>query len=103
MSVAFRTALLQALCLPTDSPDPDHETYERADESSEPDADALRKQIANVCTARGIPLDDAAREFKSRTKMDITKAEPKYLEHFLGYLRTSGSVVGKEKADATTK
>jgi hypothetical protein len=30
MSVAFRTALLQALCLPTDEPDPDHDVYERA-------------------------------------------------------------------------
>lgn len=28
MSVAFRTALLQALALPTDEPDPDHATYE---------------------------------------------------------------------------
>jgi hypothetical protein len=30
MSVAFRTALLQALTLPTDEPDPDLSTYERA-------------------------------------------------------------------------
>jgi hypothetical protein len=30
MSVAFRTALLQALALPTDEPDPDTQTYERA-------------------------------------------------------------------------
>lgn len=30
MSVAFRTALLQALALPTDEPDPDTHTYERA-------------------------------------------------------------------------
>lgn len=29
MSVAFRTALLQALCLPTDDPDPDAETYQQ--------------------------------------------------------------------------
>lgn len=29
MSVAYRTFLLQALCLPTDEPDPDSETYER--------------------------------------------------------------------------
>lgn len=29
MSVAFRTALLQALALPTDDPDPDGQTYER--------------------------------------------------------------------------
>lgn len=31
MSVAFRTALLQALCLPTDDPDPDHDSYERSE------------------------------------------------------------------------
>lgn len=30
MSVAFRTCLLQALCLPTDEPDPDSEVYERS-------------------------------------------------------------------------
>lgn len=30
MSVAFRTALLQALCLPTDETEPDAQTYERA-------------------------------------------------------------------------
>ncbi len=30
MSVAFRTALLQALALPTDEPDPDSHSYERA-------------------------------------------------------------------------
>jgi hypothetical protein len=30
MSVAMRTALLQALCLPTDEPDPDATSYERA-------------------------------------------------------------------------
>jgi hypothetical protein len=30
MSVAFRTFLLQALCLPTDEPDPDEQQYERA-------------------------------------------------------------------------
>lgn len=35
MSVAFRTALLQALCLPTDEPDPDHATYERAPQAAQ--------------------------------------------------------------------
>jgi hypothetical protein len=30
MSVAFRTALLQTLCLPTDETDPDAQSYERA-------------------------------------------------------------------------
>lgn len=31
MSVAYRTALLQALCLPTDEADPDEQTYQRSD------------------------------------------------------------------------
>lgn len=30
MSVAFRTALIQALALPTDEPDPDHDTYQQS-------------------------------------------------------------------------
>jgi hypothetical protein len=30
MSVAFRTCLLQTLCLPTDDTDPDHEVYQRS-------------------------------------------------------------------------
>jgi len=34
MSIAFRIALLQTLCLPTDETDPDHDTYERAPSSA---------------------------------------------------------------------
>lgn len=36
MSVAFRIALIQTLCLPTDEPDPDHDTYERSPSVSRP-------------------------------------------------------------------
>ena len=35
MSVAYRTALLQTLCLPTDDIDPDAETYERSAQPTE--------------------------------------------------------------------
>lgn len=42
MSVAFRTFLLQALCLPTDEPDPDTHQYERA---PEPTPDQLAAQV----------------------------------------------------------
>lgn len=34
MSVAYRTALLQTLCLPTDDVDPDAESYERAPDNT---------------------------------------------------------------------
>ena len=36
MSVAYRTALLQTLCLPTDESDPDADTYERSSETAPP-------------------------------------------------------------------
>ena len=42
MSVAFRTFLLQSLCLPTDEPDPDREQYERA---PEPTPQELAQQV----------------------------------------------------------
>jgi hypothetical protein len=42
MSVAFRTALLQALALPTDEPDPDSTSYERsAPSEANPNADLI--------------------------------------------------------------
>lgn len=41
MSVAFRTALLQALALPTDEPDPDSHTYERAEKDWGPVLDTV--------------------------------------------------------------
>ena len=46
MSVAYRTALLQVLCLPTDEPDPDHDTYERAPALA--DLDELAREIATA-------------------------------------------------------
>jgi len=45
MSVAFRTALLQTLSLPTDEPDPDSQSYERS-EKVVVDTQALAKAIS---------------------------------------------------------
>jgi hypothetical protein len=47
MSVAFRTALLQTLSLPTDEPDPDSQSYERS-EKAVVDTTALAKAIAEA-------------------------------------------------------
>lgn len=43
MSVAFRTALLQSLALPTDDLDPDHDTYQRSDRAPQEDAKPKEK------------------------------------------------------------
>jgi hypothetical protein len=53
MSVAYRTALLQTLCLPTDDVDPDAETYVR----SEP---APRTQTRSAPAERTAPADKPA-------------------------------------------
>jgi len=45
MSVAYRTALLQVLCLPTDEPDPDSYSYER---SQRPEAVAVPKPTSDL-------------------------------------------------------
>lgn len=47
MSVAFRTALLQSLCLPTDDVDPDAQSYERS-EKVVVDTNQVRKAIAEA-------------------------------------------------------
>lgn len=56
MSVAFRTFLLQSLCLPTDEPDPDREQHERAPEPTE------RELVDQVL----IGLRDATTEAEAR-------------------------------------
>lgn len=52
MSVAFRTALLQALALPTDDPDPDSTSYERAPAKELPEGklEAYLQSIADAAT-----------------------------------------------------
>lgn len=58
MSVAFRTALLQALSLPTDEPDPDAQSYERAPAAVPHPMDPETLQRALI--AIGTATDDAA-------------------------------------------
>lgn len=54
MSVAYRAALLQALCIPTDEPDPDDGTYERAPAEPsrpQPPADMVGMVLAEAARA----------------------------------------------------
>lgn len=65
MSVAYRIALLQALCLPTDDPDPDHGTYERGldlspqEPKSNPATEA-RKALAAEAERVGLDLSEVS-------------------------------------------
>lgn len=48
MSVAYRTFLLQALCLPTHETDPDAQTYERVETPQETPAQAAARGMSNA-------------------------------------------------------
>lgn len=67
MSVAFRVFLLQALCLPTDSPDPDQTTFERGAGST--------KQAEADKVALGLPsqteLDAVTRVYEWSKNKDL--------------------------------
>jgi len=87
MSVAFRIALLQALCLPTDDADPDSHHYERdyqqqpaqppqqrtnSQQQQEPTAassllaDEARKALREKATAAGVDLTELAARFEQQ-------------------------------------
>jgi hypothetical protein len=75
MSVAYRTALLQTLCLPTDDVDPDAETYVR----SEP---APRTQTRTAPAERTAPADKPA-EKSNRTAPLRSDAQAKLIMQLL--------------------
>lgn len=65
MSVAYRIALLQALCLPTDDPEPDASNYERAPAKQSSAADQARAQLREVCEKNGWDQQRVADMYKS--------------------------------------
>lgn len=79
MSVAFRTALLQALCLPTDEPDPDHDIYERAPELPEMDRDSFDRAMAAIVKASEeqeiVKIESALRKYRIRDEWSAALGE----------------------------
>ena len=71
-SVAYRTLLLQALCIPTDEPDPDEESHERAEVKAKP---------APKRATTGAKINDAERVrlFTIATKHGLAEARVKEL------------------------
>jgi hypothetical protein len=96
MSVAYRIALLQALCLPTDDQDPDSQSYERAIGSGQPPAqrqppqdtvEDARAVLANQAKARKVPIEKVAEAYTAVAKTDITKeTDPARIRKFIAHL-----------------
>ena len=93
MSVAFRTALLQALCLPTDEPDPDAQSYERssADDVLAPsailtkihqatDLDSLASIGQYITANKDKFIPELLEQFRAKFKEQQTKLNPPKLE-----------------------
>lgn len=79
-SVAFRTALLQTLCLPTDEPDPDSHTYERA--GVDP-ADEARQALLTKCnTVWGVDPREIAKRFHDDYGFSIDTAPQESIVEF---------------------
>lgn len=92
MSVAFRTALLQSLTLPTDEPDPDSQTYERSPapvgEPVSPLSQA-RSSLADAWAEAGNPIDPEkiAAAYEEWAAQPFADAKPDDLLSFARVLR----------------
>lgn len=70
-SVAFRTAMIQTLCLPTDERDPNEDTYERSEAAAVNPAVAARVELSQLLRALKVSTDDAAARFKADGHGDL--------------------------------
>lgn len=84
MSVAFRTALLQALALPTDEPDPDSQTYERANAPQQRDPWPEARQPGRPAAASKAQIGLIGTLMSKRP--DLSEREPAlaYVEKVIG-------------------
>lgn len=89
-SVAYRTVLLQALCIPTDEPDPDSSVHERVAAPSGPPAPPspadVRARIAAVGRAKKLTTDEVAADFANWSEgkpigTDDVDLLTRYLDH----------------------
>lgn len=80
MSVAFRTALLQTLCLPTDDTDPDADTYVRSE----------APKTASKPAPERAPLGSKAQQTEKAQKADGIS------EKQMGFIRKLASEVGSD-------
>lgn len=96
MSVAYRIALLQALCIPTDEPEPDAQSYERAGrgewDAARPrpaEPAAIRAEIAREGQGRGLGLATIAADFTAWSQgVEIqTCNDARLLGEYLAHMR----------------
>lgn len=107
-SMAYKYALLQALCLPTDEPDADSQVYERSaepdtaieEEEKSPDEE-VRDNIQDWANQNGRNLKEVAAEFKKDHGVVITKASLDQLNAFYAKLSLGAEEVSTVESEQT--
>lgn len=101
MSVAFRTALLQTLALPTDEPDPDSQTFQRATGSPEAAApritDVQSKRMYALLKESGLDQDQT--DHTSGEVIPARLVKLRMASHFAGRPIESTSELSTTEAD----
>lgn len=95
-SVALRTALLQTLMLPTDEPDPDTSSYERAAHPS-PEQEALAN-LARFCDEHGLDRRAIADRFKTEIGAVIDHADAASITAFQQVLADEQDAIAEAAA-----
>lgn len=89
-SVAFRTAMIQTLCLPTDEPDPDESTYERA--SADPLAGA-KAHVWKLAQAKDMDMATLSADFYQWSQGgELAEADAKTLAEYAKSLEPTTTV-----------
>lgn len=101
MSVAYRTAILQALCLPTHEPDPDQGVLDYATEDAvKGDDGVIYKDRRNerlaylraVINAKGLNENDGPAAFQKRYGMPIGEADIDGIQTYIDHVQKTGEL-----------
>jgi hypothetical protein len=87
-SVAYRILLLQALCIPTDEPDPDSSAHERAQPAPPDVRPRVRAEIKAAGAQRGWDIPKLSDDFAAWSQGEsILEADLPTLEKYLAFLQ----------------
>jgi hypothetical protein len=90
-SVAFRTALLQTLCLPTDEPDPDSHSYERSAPPEPTDLDRAIEELGDVCALYNLDAKEVAGRFYAANQKPVRKSSAEDVRLFIAALHSEAA------------
>lgn len=94
MSVAYRTAILQALCLPTNEPDPDaaeqHDRVAAPPPQEVSPKDQASYQLRNLVRSKGLGEGNVPPAFERKMGVSIYDATVEQVQEYTAFVRQHG-------------